>query len=157
MRQNGFSLVETVVVIAIISVLAGIAVPGFSRLLAHYRIESQTRALLADLQQARAGALYQRRATRVMVSPDRYDIYSSAADNHPAPLRSSLLRYPLSLDTHYTVEFDARGLANTNCSLCVDSPGPTGALDSVVIYRTRLSIGQRDRGNDCSDDNITLR
>ncbi|GFO66836.1 hypothetical protein GMLC_04150 [Geomonas limicola] len=156
MWQRGFSLIETVVVIAILSVLAVIAVPAFSRLLTHYRMESQTRALLADLQQVRADALYQRRATRVKFSPARYDIYSSAADNSPEPLRSCLLRFPVQCEKNY-VDFDQRGLANQDFSICVDSAGPTGALDSVVISSTRLSIGQRDLGYDCKSACITKR
>lgn len=156
MRQRGFSLIETVLVVTILAILTGVAVPVFTRLLTHYRIESQTRGLLADLQQTRANALYQRRVTRVKLYPARYEVYSSSADSG-APLRSSLLRYPLSVEEGATIDFNERGIALTECSICVDSAEPTGALDSVVVAKTRLSIGQREPGHDCNATYITKR
>jgi type IV fimbrial biogenesis protein FimT len=55
-RQNGLSLIELMVVIALIGVIAGIGVPSFRQLILDNRLVSTTNQVLALLQQARSEA-----------------------------------------------------------------------------------------------------
>ena len=54
--RRGFTMVELVLVLAIVSVIAAIAIPRFSSAAARYRVKAAARRVAADLQQARAMA-----------------------------------------------------------------------------------------------------
>lgn len=62
---GGFSLVESLSVIAVLGVLAGVAVPSFQSLGGSMRVSSASNELLADLLLARSEAI--KRRTRVVV------------------------------------------------------------------------------------------
>lgn len=55
--QSGFTLIEMMVVIAIISIIASIAVPSFSTFFDRYRLRGAADAMFGDLQAARMEAL----------------------------------------------------------------------------------------------------
>ncbi len=57
---SGFTLVEALVVIVIMAVLAGIAIPGFARWLPDYRLRGAARDLYSNLQFAKSGAIRDR-------------------------------------------------------------------------------------------------
>lgn len=56
MRPRAFSLIELVLVIAIISVMAAVALPRFAAAAWRYRADSAARRIIADLDFARARA-----------------------------------------------------------------------------------------------------
>ncbi len=55
--QAGFSMIELMTVVAILAVLAAVAAPSFTQLIANNRIATESNALLADLAMARNEAL----------------------------------------------------------------------------------------------------
>ena len=57
LRKSGFTLIEMMVVIAIISIVASVAVPSFSSLFDKYRLRGAADALFGDLQAARMEAI----------------------------------------------------------------------------------------------------
>jgi prepilin-type N-terminal cleavage/methylation domain-containing protein len=159
MQARGYSLIEVLVAVGIASILLAIAVPRFTDYLTRYRTEAQTRLMYDELLRTRANALYQRRKTLVKFYPDRFEAYSSAAEgSEVAPIAVQLLRYPIEINvTGAVVEFDERGITWQPRSICIAGGEGTGAVDSVVIAETRVSIGKKDRGNECNSGNITKK
>jgi type IV fimbrial biogenesis protein FimT len=56
-KQRGFTLVELMVVVAVVAILASAALPSFSDLLSRQRVSVEANRLLGDLQYARAEAV----------------------------------------------------------------------------------------------------
>ena len=57
MKRNGFTLIELLLVIAIIGILAGLSISGFTSFVTKSRIENQTRRLYADIMNTRVMAM----------------------------------------------------------------------------------------------------
>src|SRR5690349_15894568 len=95
--EGGYSLVEMLVIIAMISILLAIATVNFNSYFKRYQSEAQTRMMYADLLSARANALYHRRETRVKFYATRFEVYSSLVDRDggAAPVVSRQLQFPV--------------------------------------------------------------
>lgn len=65
MRQNGFTLLELMITVAIAAILLAVAIPSFQSVMSSNRITSQTNNFLADLAVARSEAL--KRGTGVSI------------------------------------------------------------------------------------------
>ena len=158
MHERGFSLVEMVMVVGIVSLLLAFGTLRFDEYAKRHRTESQTRMLYLQLQKARSNAVYERRQTRVKIYTDHFEMYSSGALGAVAPIVSHALEYPVVMSsTVREVDFDPRGVTNDWGSICLASSDGSGAVDSVVIHSVRTSIGKKDKGNDCVTDNITKK
>jgi len=164
MKARGYSLVEMVVVIGIISILLSIATLRFNEYSKRYRMEAQTRLIYSELLKARINALYQRRSTRVKLYANRFEVYSSGLDDTAgvAPVRTQALSFPIVCTGDevaaegYPVDFDSKGLVTWR-SICVDQSDGLAAVDSIVTWRTRVRIGKKEKGDACISTNITTR
>lgn len=164
MWTRGYSLVETLVLLGLIAIVLAYATPRFAQYLKGYRGEGQMRMIYAELQQARANALYLRRTTRVKLYRNRLEVYSSALDRLQgvAPVLNKPLADSITSngngdgETGYTIDFEVNGLATGRCSICLERT-VGGGLDSLVVAGTRVRIGTKDKGDDCKSENITAR
>lgn len=67
-REQGFTLLEIVVTVAIVAILASVAVPSFAQVLAKNRTSGYTNDFVAALNLARSEAVAKRVATKVCTS-----------------------------------------------------------------------------------------
>ncbi|MEB6565928.1 prepilin-type N-terminal cleavage/methylation domain-containing protein [Acinetobacter towneri] len=67
-KNSGFTLVELMVAIAVLAVIATLAVPSFSNVLAHQSLKKTTLELKSSLQEARSQALLTRASTIVCLN-----------------------------------------------------------------------------------------
>lgn len=65
MRQAGFTLVEMMVVVAVLSILAAIAVPNMQAMINSSRLTAQSNNLIAELQLARSEAVRRNQAVLI--------------------------------------------------------------------------------------------
>ena len=84
-RELGFSLLELMVTIVIISILLGIAIPGFGRWLPSYRLKGAARDLYSNLQLAKSGAIKDRTEWAIRFTSDTvYEIWSARDPDNPS-------------------------------------------------------------------------
>ena len=78
-REQGFTLLELMITIIILSVLLGLAIPGFSRWLPNYRLRGAARDIYSNLQYAKMTAVKDRAGCGVLfdVASSRYQVVSS--------------------------------------------------------------------------------
>lgn len=154
MQRNGYSFLELLVVLSIVSSLLAVASLNFHDLLKKSGIESQTKMLYADLMKLRAHALFEKQTRAVRFTPHRFAIYPSDQVTG-TPVLERELRYPLR-NASLTLRFNERGLAESNASICVDEDG-SAAYDSLVVFTTRIQMGKRETGRGCTGDYIKTR
>src|SRR5215472_4830799 len=70
MKQAGFTLMELLVVVAIVAILLGIGVPSYRYITNSYRMSSEVNGLLGDLQFARSEAIKEGQTITACVSRD---------------------------------------------------------------------------------------
>jgi len=149
-NARGFTLVELVVTIGIIAILLGMATLPFSQWLRKYGIESQTRQLFADLQDARSRAMFSKRPTRITLNPQAYLIEQAVTDydttiaTHTTVMNITTKR-TMTLEnggalSNTMIVFDSYGMADTQLNIRVN-PVDSGAVDCVIIDTARSIIG----------------
>ncbi len=57
MKNDGFSIIELLVVFVVLGIMAAIALPGFSTWLPNYRLKSAARDIYSNMQLAKMGAI----------------------------------------------------------------------------------------------------
>jgi type IV fimbrial biogenesis protein FimT len=73
-KQNGFTIIEVIVVMALIAIVGAMAIPAFTVWLPNYRLRAATNDLYANLQLAKSGAVRDRNtwAIRFDTTNDSY-------------------------------------------------------------------------------------
>ena len=69
-KQDGFTIIELIVVIAVIGIMAAIAVPNFLSWLPRYRLKSAARDLYSYLQRAKIGAIKSNKKWAIVFNAD---------------------------------------------------------------------------------------
>jgi len=78
--SKGFTLIETMVIVAIIGVLAGLTIPSFANYLARQKVIGARSELMADLQYARSLAIARRQTFRMDFTLDQYQLILPGPD-----------------------------------------------------------------------------
>ncbi|ACH39356.1 type IV pilus minor pilin FimU [Citrifermentans bemidjiense Bem] len=157
--DKGFTLLELLIVLAMLTVLLSLATLQFNRYSRKSSIEAQVKTLHADLLAARSQALFEKRARAVSLTPTGFAAYSSGSATGN-PLQRKTLRHRLSLKSDpFVVVFNAAGVSDSADSdaVCTEPAGNEAAADTLVITPTRIETGKRNASAACSSENITIR
>ena len=73
-KKRGFTLVELMIVIAVIAIISAIAAPNFTTYMAQRRLNGAARMVMSDLIAARQKAVTQNNQFRVIFSGNQYTI-----------------------------------------------------------------------------------
>ena len=146
-RREGFTLVEIVVTLAIISILAGIAIPNWSTLLPTYALNGAARQVQSELHKLKSRAVTENTNFRLVFSTTSYSMerysgssYTATGETRPLPAGITLAG---TSDT--TLGFTSRGAS-------IDSTDKTVKLCNIksVAKNVVLSDIGRIRIDDAS-------
>lgn len=153
LHHRGFSLLELMVVLAIVAILAGIAAPSFSNLIQDNRLSSATNRLLNALQVARSEAVTLRSAIKVCAANTALSACDNSTDwkNGVLIMRgATLLRAVPSAQTGVNVAASAQEVVyqgNGTTSAATITVSDSRGKQQVIKVN---AIGQACSGSACS-------
>ncbi len=152
--ESGFTMVEMMIVIAIISILILAVTDSYRSWSRRYRAENSVKEMYANLMDARARALQKKRMHFVVLTGTEYRIYE---DTSPAPdgdrtldtaadtlvLRGTPAE-PIQTFPAGGIAFDTDGVSSIDSGFIRISSPVRSDYDCIALRRTRIKLGQMD-------------
>ena len=163
MKKNGFTLVEVMIVIAIIAIIVSIATLNFKDMKGKADTEKQTLQLQADISNVRLNAMQNKQRSVMLFDTKQYIYKTYSSDNeslddgdevNTASFRNDIkLTFesaPLRFPDVKRVEFDSRGYTNMPTTTIVIMPiTNNGGLNCIEVQTARTSIGRMENDSTC--------
>ncbi|MGJ7508956.1 GspH/FimT family pseudopilin [Variovorax sp. GT1P44] len=163
-RARGFTLIELMIVVALVAILGTVAAPGFRDLLVNQRLVASQSEFVAALGLARTEAM--KRSQTVSLTPLNQDWsngwqVAATVDGKAEVVRTfDALRTGVAVDTttgsgfNKVVSFDANGFAKGKAGGfgggCLTFKADTGRRSSIVVSVTgRPKVCDPDKKGDC--------
>jgi prepilin-type N-terminal cleavage/methylation domain-containing protein len=159
MKENGFTLVELIIVIAIIAILLALATLNFSALSQKHKMEAQVKQMYTDILSAKVDAMHKRRQFTVNtdIITNRYTI----TDVTTGTVVQKTLNFPVTTSAGAgALTFDVNGLnttANVPHAICLQSNDASLAYDAIIIDQVKINLAKRNPGGTCVIANCTLK
>lgn len=158
MGKNGFSLIELMIVVALMAILLGMATLSFNEYVKKSRIEKQTKSLYSDIVNARSESMFRRAGRYTKILPNMFSTYSSNS-LLGQPVTTTVLNNPVQ-SSDSTIRFNERGmLVDANgalldhmVSICVAAANSAG-LDSILVGTVNIQMGKNNGA--CDQTSIT--
>lgn len=155
--MRGFSIIEMIIVLAVITILGGIATLNFNRMNRKAEAERQLRYLHADLFSAKIRSVQQSRRHAIIFGPKSYSFvgYSTedGSEESGTVLASRKLTYNVCKASGKTltgsrIDFDNRGLSSSMDTIRLAEGGLSESLNCIAVSRGRINIGKM-KNDDC--------
>ncbi|MDA8084257.1 MAG: GspH/FimT family pseudopilin [Nitrospiraceae bacterium] len=154
MREEGVTVIELAVALAVAGCLAAATVFAYQDWMGRYRVEKATCELYADLMAARLRAMQTSRNHFVVLGDLSYSILEDTNDNGEndngdrlLPMFPKEVAYALSRNGSANVTLDRQGLISQQQTLrFVSSTDPD--YDCMKVSRSRIIMG-RYQGSSC--------
>ena len=156
--QSGFTLVELMVVVAIIGIILTIATMNFTQWNDKYTVESYTKQIYSILMKARNDAANTNTQNLVTLAANQVTTLQDANSNgvadpgeptttNPYPrfaITSNIAVVPPTPPQQIT--FDRRGITNNIGTISITgySPNASPGVDCIVVAKTRINMGRWD-------------
>jgi type IV fimbrial biogenesis protein FimT len=167
MNRRGFTLLELIVVMGIISILLTLATINFSRWRLQQSVGSQVREMYADLLSIRQQAMVTGRNHDAVFTTSKemaFRRYSSEGESRTSGgtlvMQKGMSNAVVASSTS-PVEFNHRGVAAGETIVCIFTD-VSPSLDALVITTSKVNMGRiRNQGSKdvsaCTKNNIELQ
>lgn len=140
-RQQGFTLIEMIIVITIIAIIAAWAVPSFSRLISHQTLQKGASSIANVFDQARAEAALSGKSAQIMITNDNRDYVISFLDRSTGATGRRTTKQ-ITLDKRLTVvmmpQAGSAGASN-GTQINVQPNGQLGNAHTFKVCDTRIT------------------
>jgi prepilin-type N-terminal cleavage/methylation domain-containing protein len=159
MKENGFTMVELLVVITIITILLALVTLNFSAWTRKHNEEAQVKMMYTDMLSAKVDAMHKRHQFTVNtnVITNTYTITDVTAGT----VVQKTLKFPVTTSAGAgTLTFDVNGLnitANAPQAICLQTNDVNLAYDAIIIDQVKVNLAKRNPGGNCAIANCTLK
>ncbi|MDD2539921.1 MAG: type II secretion system protein [Desulfuromonadaceae bacterium] len=167
MNSRGFSIIELIVVIGIISILLTLATINFGAWQRKSMVERYTKELYSDVQDARMRAAFTKRVQRIEFGAQKVVFRSFLNEGDAVGTIVSTKNLPLSFTRNTAdvpapsnfIDFNTRGIMiDPNIQVICFTTTEDAAYDALIITPALTSMGKvTNRGNACARTNVTQK
>lgn len=135
-RNSGFTMIELMVIIAIVGILVAVAAPSFTESMARRSLEGTANELSADLQYTKSQAASINAAVSMVTSAHGYTVSSASAT-----FKTIVLDSKITLTSPLTVSFDPyRDFANAAIAITLTHTKTSAQLQVKVDAMGRIQM-----------------
>ena len=129
-KQSGFTLIEMMIIIAILGIFAGIAVPNFLSYMPKHRLNGAARQVMGDLMAARMQAVSQNTTVTVAwVSDRKYKISTE---------EKTINYSDITMGGFTDISFSPRGTATNRTITLTNSTGLGKKVTVAITGRVKI-------------------
>ena len=156
MNNRAFSLVEMMIAIVIMGILMTISTLNFNTWQKKSQIESQTRELFADFNQARIDSLHRKQRHSIVLQPNSYIFRRYSSENESrfagSTVQTRNVTYQITKGSGLSAaddvtEFDIRGFTNDFDTFRINPVDSGAQVDCIVIATGRTNLGKMENGS----------